>query len=97
MLQHDAVTYEVHTQELDVLKNFMVLCWVARKAVFEVCTPQATVWTYPLALDTEGHRLTRVLATGQERRNKPESSAAKLYCLHLQEQECKPQAPCLHL
>jgi hypothetical protein len=33
--------------------------------------------------------LTRVLATGQERRNKPESSAAKLYCLHLQEQESK--------
>jgi hypothetical protein len=33
--------------------------------------------------------LTRVLATGQEERNKPESSAAKLYCLHLQEQECK--------
>jgi hypothetical protein len=28
--------------------------------------------------------------TGQERRSKPESSAAKLYCLHLQEQECKP-------
>ena len=35
--------------------------------------------------------LTRVLATGQEEHNKPESSAAKLYCLHLQEQECKPQ------
>ena len=34
--------------------------------------------------------LTRVLATGQERHSKPESSAAKLYCLHLQEQECKP-------
>jgi hypothetical protein len=34
--------------------------------------------------------LTRVLTTGQEERNKPESSAAKLYCLHLQEQECKP-------
>jgi hypothetical protein len=33
----------------------------------------------------------RVLTTGQERRNKPESSAAKLYCLHLQEQECKKQ------
>ena len=33
--------------------------------------------------------LTRVLATGQEERSKPESSAAKLYCLHLQEQECK--------
>jgi hypothetical protein len=33
--------------------------------------------------------LTRVLATGQERRNKPESSAAKLYCLHLQEPESK--------
>ena len=33
--------------------------------------------------------LTRVHATGQEERNKPESSAAKLYCLHLQEQECK--------
>jgi hypothetical protein len=28
-------------------------------------------------------------ATGQERRNKPESSAAKLYCLHLQEPESK--------
>jgi hypothetical protein len=28
-------------------------------------------------------------ATGQEERSKPESSAAKLYCLHLQEQECK--------
>ena len=27
----------------------------------------------------------------QERRNKPESSAAKLYCLHLQEPECKKQ------
>jgi hypothetical protein len=33
----------------------------------------------------------RVLTTGQERRNRPESSAAKLYCLHLQEQECKKQ------
>jgi hypothetical protein len=33
----------------------------------------------------------RVLTTGQERRNKPESSAAKLYCLHLQEPECKKQ------
>ena len=30
-------------------------------------------------------------STGQEEHNKPESSAAKLYCLHLQEQECKPQ------
>jgi hypothetical protein len=36
--------------------------------------------------------LTRVLATGQERHNKPESSAAKLYCLHLQEEECKSQS-----
>ena len=32
------------------------------------------------------------LTTGQERHNKPESSAAKLYCLHLQGQACKPQA-----
>ena len=31
----------------------------------------------------------RVLTTGQEEHNKPESSAAKLYCLHLQEPECK--------
>ena len=37
--------------------------------------------------------LKRVLTTGQEEHNKPESSAAKLYCLHLQEQERKPQAP----
>ena len=37
------------------------------------------------------HQLLHAFATGQERRSKPESSAAKLYCLHLQEQECKPQ------
>jgi hypothetical protein len=37
--------------------------------------------------------LKRVLTTGQEEHNKPESSAAKLYCLHFQEQERKPQAP----
>jgi hypothetical protein len=35
--------------------------------------------------------LKRVHATGQEEHSKPESSAAKLYCLHLQEQECKKQ------
>jgi hypothetical protein len=34
-------------------------------------------------------QLLHAFATGQERRSKPESSAAKLYCLHLQEQECK--------
>ena len=37
--------------------------------------------------------LIRVLTTGQERHNKPESSAAKLYCLHLQEQERKTPSP----
>ena len=37
--------------------------------------------------------LTRVLTTGQEEHNKPESSAAKLYCLHLQEQERKTPNP----
>ena len=35
------------------------------------------------------HQLLHAFATGQERRNKPESSAAKLYCLHLQEPESK--------
>jgi hypothetical protein len=34
-------------------------------------------------------RVLHAFTTGQERRSKPESSAAKLYCLHLQEQECK--------
>jgi hypothetical protein len=33
--------------------------------------------------------LTRVHATGQKECNKPESSATKLYCLHLQEPESK--------
>jgi hypothetical protein len=33
--------------------------------------------------------LLHAFSTGQERRNKPESSAAKLYCLHLQEPESK--------
>jgi hypothetical protein len=41
--------------------------------------------------------LTRVHATGQEERNKPESSAAKLYCLHLQEQEARARARALLL
>jgi hypothetical protein len=35
--------------------------------------------------------LNSVLTPGQEEHSKPESSAAKLYCLHLQEQECKKQ------
>jgi hypothetical protein len=39
-------------------------------------------------IDIDQH-LTRVLTTGQEERNKPESSVAKLYCLHLQEPESK--------
>jgi hypothetical protein len=33
--------------------------------------------------------LLHAFTTGQEEHSKPESSAAKLYCLHLQEQECK--------
>ena len=36
-----------------------------------------------------GEYILHAFATGQERRNKLESSAAKPYCLHLQEQECK--------
>ena len=35
--------------------------------------------------------LNSVLTPGQEEHNRPESSAAKLYCLHLQEPECKKQ------
>ena len=35
----------------------------------------------------------RVLTPGQEEHGKPESSAAKLYCLHLQEQERKTPSP----
>jgi hypothetical protein len=37
--------------------------------------------------------LIRVLTTGQERHNKPESSAAKLYCLHLQEPGAQAPSP----
>ena len=37
----------------------------------------------------ENEKFLHAFATGQERRNKPESSAAKLYCLHLQEPESK--------
>jgi hypothetical protein len=44
--------------------------------------------TYKKVLVTR-RNLLHAFATGQERRSKPESSAAKLYCLHLQEQECK--------
>ena len=43
-----------------------------------------------LELENLGKRsVLHAFATGQERRNKPESSAAKLYCLHLQEPESK--------
>jgi len=35
------------------------------------------------------HQLLLAFTTGQEEHSKPECSAAKLYCLHLQEQECK--------
>ena len=38
-----------------------------------------------------GVQIRRVLTPGQEEHHRPESSAAKLYCLHLQEQECKKQ------
>jgi hypothetical protein len=34
-----------------------------------------------------------VLTTGQEEHNKPESSAAKLYCLHLQEPGAQAPSP----
>jgi hypothetical protein len=37
--------------------------------------------------------LKRVLTTGQEEHNKPESSAAKLYCLHLQEPGAQAPSP----
>ena len=37
-------------------------------------------------------KVLHAFSTGQERRSKPESSAAKLYCLHLQEQECKSKS-----
>jgi hypothetical protein len=35
------------------------------------------------------HFLLPAFTTGQEKRSKPESSAAKLYCLHFQEPESK--------
>ena len=37
--------------------------------------------------------LTRVLTPGQEEHNKPKSSAAKLYCLHLQEPGAQTPSP----
>jgi hypothetical protein len=40
-------------------------------------------------LDPEVPYLLHAFTTGQEEHSKPESSAAKLYSLHLQEQECK--------
>jgi hypothetical protein len=47
-------------------------------------------WFRTLFVELYWHSiLTCVHATGQEERSKPESSAAKLYCLHLQEPESK--------
>jgi hypothetical protein len=37
--------------------------------------------------------LNRVLTPGQEEHNRPESSAAKLYCLHLQELGAQTPSP----
>jgi hypothetical protein len=39
--------------------------------------------------DVGNREFLHAFTTGQEERNKPESSAAKLYCLHLQEPESK--------
>ena len=47
--------------------------------------------------DNLSDSLLPAFSTGQERRNKPESSAAKLYCLHLQEQEARARARALLL
>ena len=43
-------------------------------------------------VNKENKKLLHAFTTGQEEHSKPESSAAKLYCLHLQEQECKSQS-----
>jgi hypothetical protein len=47
--------------------------------------------------DYKGRRLGRglnsVLTPGQEEHNRPESSAAKLYCLHLQELGAQTPSP----
>ena len=39
------------------------------------------------------HQLLHAFTTGQEERSKPESSAAKLYCLHLQELGAQTPSP----
>ena len=40
-----------------------------------------------------GYTLNSVLTPGQEEHNRPESSAAKLYCLHLQELGAQTPSP----
>ena len=59
------------------MTNKAILCYICSSS-------HGPIYVYPF--------LTRILETGQEERNKPESSAAKLYCLHLQEQESKSKS-----
>ena len=49
------------------------------------------LWIFSLLTFQIFSVIRRVLTTGQEEHHRPESSAAKLYCLHLQEPECKKQ------
>ena len=53
--------------------------------------PGVTVDTHVFRISRRPIVIRRVLTPGQEEHHRPESSAAKLYCLHLQEQECKKQ------
>jgi hypothetical protein len=70
-------------------KNLQFLSHLAGSLLPASCTHTSTKHTLnPFYCFTV---IRRVLTTGQEEHHRPESSAAKLYCLHLQEPECKKQ------
>ena len=83
-----------YSQSMDYLvngsehPNMSLLLWTS-KIMTET---EATCFLWSGTRNNNLPLLTRVLATGQEERSKPESSAAKLYCLLLQEPESKSKS-----
>ena len=67
----------------------MELCLFWIRCVFEEMSVARFKVEALVFILTSWWKFLLAFTTGQEEHSKPESSVAKLYCLHLQEQECK--------
>jgi hypothetical protein len=75
----------------DILILYMYMCIIkASVRLKDFRVGGAELWYCSLA---QRYFLNSVLTPGQEEHNRPESSAAKLYCLHLQELGAQTPSP----